>query len=71
MQLLLSLRGVELFPKEGWEDVLTRQNSGVWSLFSNIFLKCLEFEYLLLENLIWITSSINEPLGLLVDDYEA
>lgn len=63
--------GVELFPEEGWEDVLTRQNSGIWSLFSNIFLKCLEFEHLLLENLIWIASSINEPFGLLVDDYEA
>lgn len=21
--------GVELFPEEGWEDVLTRQNSGI------------------------------------------
>lgn len=71
MQLLLFLRGWNYFPKEGREDVLTRQNSGVWGLFSNIFLKCLDFKYLLLENLIWIAFSINEPFGLLIDDYEA
>ena len=60
-----------LSPKWGREDVLTGQNGGVCSLFSNIFLKCLEFKYLLLENLIWMASSINEPFGLLIDDYEA
>lgn len=62
---------MELFPKEGWEKALTRQNSGVWSLFSSMFLKCLEFKYLLWENLIWIAFSISEPFGLLIDDYEA
>ena len=69
-QLLPFLSGA-LFPKWGREDVLTGQNGGVCSLFSNIFLKCLEFKYLLLENLIWMASSINEPFGLLIDDYEA
>lgn len=51
--------------------MLTRQNSDVSNLFSNIFLKCLEFKYLLLENLIWIAFSTNEPFGLVIDDYEA